>query len=139
MRKIRILFFYDGHVKMSRRLAYRWIASLVMSRLLKSFKKSCTDVEGVVQSAHFPGPCRSGGTGRRKGLKIPRLERAVPVQVRAPAPIKSTTYISSTSFYNKPNHLGFTTLVTLLVPPSTSKHSPFPSKTSDPRLMAEAM
>ena len=34
----------------------------------------------------FPGPCRSGGTGRRKGLKIPRLERAVPVQVRAPAP-----------------------------------------------------
>ena len=85
-------FFYDGHVKMSRRLSYRWIASLVMSRLLKSFKKSCTDVEGVVQSAHFPGPCRSGGTGRRKGLKIPRLERAVPVQVRAPAPIKSISY-----------------------------------------------
>ena len=35
-------------------------------------KESCTDVEGVVQSTHLPGPCRSGGTGRRKGLKIPR-------------------------------------------------------------------
>src|SRR5690606_31341928 len=31
-------------------------------------------------------PCRSGGTGRRKGLKIPRFERTVPVQVRSPAP-----------------------------------------------------
>ena len=36
------------------------------------FIKSCTALEGVVQSAHPPEECRSGGTGRRKGLKIPR-------------------------------------------------------------------
>ena len=39
---------------------------------IKIFEKSCTALEGVVQSARLPGPCRSGGTGRRKGLKIPR-------------------------------------------------------------------
>jgi ubiquinone/menaquinone biosynthesis C-methylase UbiE len=31
-------------------------------------------------------PCGHGETGRRKGLKIPRLVRAVPVRVRLPAP-----------------------------------------------------
>ncbi len=29
--------------------------------------------------------CRSGGIGRHKGLKIPRGENSVPVQVRPPA------------------------------------------------------
>ena len=59
-----------------------------MASLLKSFKKSCADLEGVVQSAPLPEPSRSGGTGRRKGLKIPRAYQPVPVQVRAPAPLR---------------------------------------------------
>ncbi len=36
---------------------------------------------------HFFLCSRSGGTGRRKGLKIPRSFMIVPVQVRSPAPI----------------------------------------------------
>ena len=34
-----------------------------------------------------PSICRGGGTGRRKGLKIPRGEISVPVQIRSPAPL----------------------------------------------------
>ena len=34
-------------------------------------------------------PCRGGGTGRRNGLKIRRLETTVPVRFRSSAPIKT--------------------------------------------------
>lgn len=44
------------------------------------------------QPLHFDSKCLKrnarghGGIGRHKGLKIPRLARAVPVRVRLPAP-----------------------------------------------------
>ena len=87
MRNNRILLFFLSASHQVGLRSLRWMNQRIVSRRQKLFKKSCTDLEGVVQSAHLPGPCRSGGTGRRKGLKIPRLERAVPVQVRPPAPI----------------------------------------------------
>ena len=39
----------------------------------------------------FKVTCRGGGTGRRKGLKIPRIVRFVPVRFRSSAPIKNQT------------------------------------------------
>ena len=44
--------------------------------------------------------CRSGGTGRRQGLKIPWEEIPVPVQVRSPAP----NFYIFPSFSNPSSH-----------------------------------
>ena len=41
--------------------------------------------------------CRCGGTGRRKGLKIPRIVRFVPVRFRSSAP-KTTVVKFRSSF-----------------------------------------
>ena len=45
----------------------------------------------LITWVRFPSPapyslCRGGGTGRRNGLKIRRLETTVPVRFRSPAP-----------------------------------------------------
>ena len=44
----------------------------------------------LITWVRFPSPApnrRSGGTGRRKGLKIPRKVTFVPVRFRSPAPV----------------------------------------------------
>ena len=57
-----------------------------------------TELQGVIAKGKTPidpgsqNSCKThlrghGEIGRRKGLKIPRLERAVPVRVRLPAPL----------------------------------------------------
>ncbi len=47
----------------------------------KCFVKPCLQGEQRI--------CRGGGTGRRKGLKIPRSVSSVPVRFRSSAPFKS--------------------------------------------------
>ena len=55
----------------------------------------------LITWVRFPSPaplfswlCRGGGTGRRTGLKIPRLETAVPVRFRSSAPFNLIPLIS---------------------------------------------
>ena len=45
-------------------------------------------------------PCRGGGTGRRNGLKIRRLETTVPVRFRSSAPIKTNLGLVFFLIYN---------------------------------------
>ena len=45
-------------------------------------------------------PCRGGGTGRRNGLKIRRLETTVPVRFRSSAPIKTNFRLVFFLIYN---------------------------------------
>ena len=55
----------------------------------------------LITWVRFPSPaplfswlCRGGGTGRRTGLKIPRLETTVPVRFRSSAPLFASDWNS---------------------------------------------
>ena len=45
--------------------------------------------------------CRGGGTGRRTGLKIPRIVISVPVRFRSSAPVQKITPVSRGFFLSK--------------------------------------
>src|SRR5438034_616043 len=49
---------------------------------------ACKTLASNRQLRHKSGACGRGGTGRRKGLKIPREEIPVPVRVRPSAPFE---------------------------------------------------
>jgi hypothetical protein len=87
MRCTRILSFYGDEVfpkKIGQRQRTEGRRVFLCPWFL--FEKSCTGFYGVVQSFPLPEKCRSGGIGRRKGLKIPRAYKPVPVRSRSPAP-----------------------------------------------------
>jgi hypothetical protein len=78
--------------------------------------------QGLIVSCGFIGihvtscriiACRSGGSGRHQGLKIPCFERGVSVRVRSPAQISSVFRFTSSSFlarYSKRGREGSSSL-----------------------------
>ncbi|MBP2637617.1 MAG: hypothetical protein H6Q72_3524 [Firmicutes bacterium] len=62
-------------------------------------------------------PCRGGGTGRRTGLKIPRVVTPVPVRFRSSAPKEKDFAVYAKSFLHvKPGTIGRHIMLRIKVP-----------------------
>jgi hypothetical protein len=70
--------------------------------ICRKLTQKCTGFKLNIQCKSMP--CGRGEIGRRKGLKILRLERAVPVRPRPPAPFAQTRAVESQALPLKARH-----------------------------------